>query len=126
MDRSTNMLKLRSVPIAVLAVLTAWLLASCAETSDLLVERTHPEGWNDPSEEAFHGKFVLESANPSESCQSCHGQNYKGGSSGVACASCHEPHHDAARDCASNSTEPFAKRKVDDRRSALPSVPTRR
>ncbi len=90
------MLKLRSVPIAVLVVLTAWLLASCADTSDFLVEKTHPEGWSQPASENFHGKFVRESAQPSESCQSCHGQNYKGGSSGVACASCHAayPHPD--------------------------------
>lgn len=83
------MLKLRSIPIAVLVVFAAWLLASCSDTTDFLVEKTHPEGWSSPSSETFHGKFVLESAEPSESCQSCHGQNYKGGTSGVACTTCH-------------------------------------
>ena len=88
------MLKLRSIPVAVLVVFAAWLLASCADTSDFLVEKTHPDGWNSASSETFHGKFVLESASPSESCQSCHGQDYGGGTSGVSCATCHSayPH----------------------------------
>lgn len=90
------MLKLRSIPIAVLVVFSAWLFASCADTSDFLVERTHPDGWNQASDDNFHGKFVLESADPAASCRSCHGQNYKGGTSGVSCATCHAayPHPD--------------------------------
>ena len=75
------------------------LLAACAETSDFLVERTHPNGWLNASSADFHGKLVLESARKAASCQTCHGEDFGGGSAEVACASCHAayPHPDGFR-----------------------------
>jgi predicted CxxxxCH...CXXCH cytochrome family protein len=53
---------------------------------------SHPPEWNDTSAENFHGKKVLAAGN--ESCQGCHGVDYQGGNSGIACNDCHEnyPH----------------------------------
>jgi hypothetical protein len=48
----------------------------------------HPDGWLDEESLSFHGRRVREQGY--ESCTSCHGPGLGGGSSGVACAQCHE------------------------------------
>ena len=47
----------------------------------------HPVGWMDESGPNFHGKAVA--AQGPTPCQGCHGANYRGGSSGVSCYTCH-------------------------------------
>jgi len=69
------------------------LVLSCSERKDIFKVQTHPENWLDNSKSVqFHGKAVLETG--PDNCQSCHGKNYKGGSSKIPCFSCHElyPH----------------------------------
>ncbi len=67
--------------------LLLFIALSCSEKRDTLEVGAHPEGWNNPASEKFHGKTVIESGR--QSCQSCHGENYEGGNSGVSCYTCH-------------------------------------
>jgi predicted CxxxxCH...CXXCH cytochrome family protein len=77
------------------------ILAGCSEKKDTLGIGPHPEGWNNQNSQNFHGKVVVESGN--ESCESCHGYHFKGGSSDVACSDCHAayPHRRGFADMSS-------------------------
>ena len=68
------------------------LFFACSEDADPLQSVSHPPEWNVVGAENFHGKKVL--AAGSETCQPCHGADYSGGESGVACSECHSnfPH----------------------------------
>lgn len=63
---------------------------SCSEKKEPLEAdvTTHPEGWLEA-----HGKAVLEESLSQNSCQSCHGENFTGGSSGISCYDCHTYPH---------------------------------
>lgn len=81
------------------------LITSCLEKRDIVDVSTHPAGWMVQSSKNFHGLAVKSSVIESESCQSCHGVNYAGGTSQVSCydAQCHAayPHPDGFIDFAS-------------------------
>jgi hypothetical protein len=47
----------------------------------------HPEGWMIPRSASFHGQIVLTEG--VMDCSRCHGFGLGGGTSGVACADCH-------------------------------------
>jgi hypothetical protein len=47
----------------------------------------HPGGWASPASSAFHGDAVAESG-PGP-CATCHGDDHRGGWSGVSCYECH-------------------------------------
>ncbi len=90
MARTRRVISKRNPLLTGLAALaSAWLMVSCAETTDFLTERTHPDGWLDVSSGDFHGLLVLESARKVESCRSCHGADLGGGTAQVACRTCH-------------------------------------
>jgi len=76
---------------------------SCSEKRETLKVTTHPAAWNDTSSDQFHGKAVLEVG--TQSCETCHGTNFSGGESGVACADCHDlfPHPTGFADLSSPS-----------------------
>jgi predicted CxxxxCH...CXXCH cytochrome family protein len=81
----------------VLIVLTVFLFAiSCSEKNETTAVSVHPNGWNNINSTQFHGKMVLQSPTGPEGCRSCHGIDYSGGESGVACGKCHVgyPHKD--------------------------------
>lgn len=63
------------------------LFTFCSEKKSVLEVTTHPKAWNEPGSKEFHGKKVLEIG--TETCKSCHGKNFEGGKSGVACSDCH-------------------------------------
>jgi len=67
------------------------LLTSCLEKRDVMDISTHPSGWMDKRSEQFHGLAVTTNESKSESCQTCHGEDYSGGTSGVSCSNsqCH-------------------------------------
>ena len=67
------------------------LSISCTERRDIVDVPTHPDGWLDKSSDAFHGYAVTSSISKAENCQTCHGEDYAGGTSEVSCASanCH-------------------------------------
>jgi predicted CxxxxCH...CXXCH cytochrome family protein len=52
----------------------------------------HPVGWINADGPAFHG--LVARMDSSRQCQTCHGADYRGGNSGVACFTCHRnyPH----------------------------------
>lgn len=59
--------------------------------------RVHPTNWL-----AEHPNFVFSNTLEAEygrSCQSCHGTDYTGGTSGVSCAGCHHQRRDACTGC---------------------------
>ncbi len=60
------------------------IVVSCTETGEPSV---HPDGWEEEESLNFHGLKV--EASGIESCMSCHGEYYFGGTSGVDCYSCH-------------------------------------
>lgn len=70
------------------ALALAALLAACADASMPVEVGAHPDGWARADQ---HGRVVLEGAGKSANCASCHGADYRGGTSGVSCSSggCH-------------------------------------
>lgn len=72
--------------------LVGFLIFTCSEKRVPFTVKTHPDGWIEKVSENYHGKAVL--ATNAESCKSCHGNNFSGGTSKISCASCHElfPH----------------------------------
>ncbi len=55
----------------------------------------HPTGWKDSQSAAFHGPTAM--GDGKKLCQACHGDDYSGGQSKIACATCHNapyPHAD--------------------------------
>ncbi|MDA8100503.1 MAG: CxxxxCH/CxxCH domain-containing protein [Nitrospiraceae bacterium] len=46
----------------------------------------HPAGWSNPDS---HGLTVKSQPNGFSTCEACHGQDFSGGTAGVACSSCH-------------------------------------
>jgi hypothetical protein len=65
------------------------IVSSCSEKQKVLDVGAHPDVWTDASSEEFHGKAVVESGK--ESCASCHGTDFEGGTSKVSCkgSGCH-------------------------------------
>jgi predicted CxxxxCH...CXXCH cytochrome family protein len=49
----------------------------------------HPNGWEEPQSPSFHGTYLKGKQFNATECKSCHGEDFKGGSSGKSCYSCH-------------------------------------
>jgi hypothetical protein len=62
-------------------------LITCSTETEPLPSVTHPEGWMEKSAANFHGRKDLTVG--SDFCAECHGEDYSGGISGVACSDCH-------------------------------------
>jgi hypothetical protein len=79
-----------------LVILSIIILFQCSEKKDPLSVSTHPDGWNNSTSANFHGKAITDGSLGQESCQTCHGVDYSGGTSGVSCSNsfCHQqyPH----------------------------------
>ncbi len=67
----------------VLLFIILWF-GSCTERQEPPI---HPEGWYEEGTGGLHVEKITGSG--IESCQKCHGKNYSGGTSGVACNTCH-------------------------------------
>ena len=82
------------VIISILSVAVMMLFCSCSKEVTPTPSVTHPQDWVDVNSEIFHGNKVM--AVGSESCTSCHGTDFQGGTSGVSCYECHTnyPHPD--------------------------------
>jgi hypothetical protein len=76
------------------SLLLIFLVLSCSEKNEPVEVGTHPTEWNNPGSMQFHGKSVILSG--PEECQSCHGESYQGGETGISCNDCHTdyPHPD--------------------------------
>ena len=80
---------MNKIAIFLSVIFIVLMQSSCSEKNDMLTVGTHPQGWNDQSSEKFHGRAVLEGGK--EQCATCHGQNFQGGTSKLACygSGCH-------------------------------------
>jgi hypothetical protein len=67
--------------------ISLFVIWSCSKDADPIPSVSHPPEWNEPGSEIFHGNKVL--AVGSETCIPCHGADYSGGTSGIACSDCH-------------------------------------
>ncbi len=67
------------------------LLNACLDEKEVVSVSTHPESWAEENAVDFHGNAILSKSLSLESCQSCHGENYLGGSAKISCFSseCH-------------------------------------
>ena len=73
---------------------------SCSKLTDELPApvapgvNVHDASWSSPSDAGFHGR-QLGAAQPAwndQTCRTCHGGDYRGGTAGVACFKCHDPY----------------------------------
>jgi predicted CxxxxCH...CXXCH cytochrome family protein len=83
-------------------------LYGCSEVkNDLTVAAPysgiHGTGWVDPSSANFHGKALMSTNFNFSACKQCHGGDYSGGTSKVACTTCHENGPESCNTCHGNS-----------------------
>ena len=79
-------------------LLLMFVLVACADPRVLstpcagsdCVARVHVDGWLDQTSDNFHGKDLARRNWDFALCQSCHGNDYSGGKSGVSCLTCHQ------------------------------------
>jgi len=75
--------------------------------------RVHEKGWMNPGDtSAFHGLALRRLAYDNATCQSCHGQDLRGGVSGVDCQSCHTNGVQACNTCHGDATSPAPPRDL--------------
>ncbi len=70
------------------------VLAGCSERkSDTPIAQTpvsiHEAGFTDPSSANFHAKYIRSKNFDLQLCQTCHGSDYSGGTTGQSCNTCH-------------------------------------
>lgn len=70
-------------------VVRDWIADGASDACDVVPTGTvpvayHPEGWEEPGAHGLAAKLQQ------DDCQSCHGEDLTGGSSGTACATCHD------------------------------------
>ena len=73
--------------LALLLGLSILLSQGCAERKEMNEPEAHSEDWSNPSSPNFHGTKVALTG--LISCSTCHGTDYRGGTSGVSCYTCH-------------------------------------
>ena len=91
-----ELLKRPAAPLLTLCFVLL-LFASCGKLQEPVPTNpepelnVHPEGWNDPEADTFHGNAVRAADWQLSGCQSCHGEDYQGTGSGGSCLSsgCH-------------------------------------
>lgn len=92
-------------------ILVSLFASSCSELqSDLPPASTpvdvHPAQWTstDPAAAGTHGKYLKTKNWNDTECKTCHGGAYSGGSSGVACFTCHNSYPHSAKFSAGGHT----------------------
>ncbi|MEA2062551.1 MAG: hypothetical protein U9P14_02530 [Gemmatimonadota bacterium] len=81
------MRELRRTCASLLLLAAAMLWTACAELKEPSLVRTHTQEWASASTAGFHGLKVRQAG--LISCLGCHGDNYRGGTSGISCNECH-------------------------------------
>ncbi|MFQ6113891.1 MAG: cytochrome c3 family protein [bacterium] len=88
-------MKHKSYVIYYIAVFVGLLFIGCSDlrepvpTNSPATLEVHPSGWRQVNSPDFHGLFVRNNQWDWDACKSCHGENFDGGISKVACSSCH-------------------------------------
>ena len=98
-------MRTNQIPTTVLLaalVVIASLLTSCSDlrsvqdlpTASSGTFKVHESGWVDSTASNFHGAVLKQSQYSLTECAKCHSAQFTGGTSGVACAKCHQyyPH----------------------------------
>ncbi|MBL7052243.1 MAG: hypothetical protein ISS00_00670 [Candidatus Marinimicrobia bacterium] len=70
-----------------LLIVIGLLFLQCTEKNKITV---HPDDWTIANSEDFHGFALHKGWDGIESCKSCHGSQFNGGTSGISCYQCHE------------------------------------
>jgi predicted CxxxxCH...CXXCH cytochrome family protein len=89
-------------------VVVVAFLAACSDARDLSAPcttceaRVHPDGILDPSSPAFHGAELARRNWGFATCATCHGTDFRGGTSGVSCVQCHTDGPTACTTCHAN------------------------
>jgi predicted CxxxxCH...CXXCH cytochrome family protein len=77
--------------IALIALVLAY--HGCSEIEDNLTAPespgVHGAGWVKPSSPNFHGNYIINQKWNLSTCKTCHGNDYKGGNTGLSCYKCH-------------------------------------
>lgn len=91
MQSKTGGIMKKNIVLFLVFVSGLFVLNACLDQADPVKVATHPDDWINKSSENFHGKVLLSESLRMESCQSCHGEDYQGGTSEVSCynSSCH-------------------------------------
>ncbi len=63
----------------------------------------HPNGWASPASPSFHGRAIADSGFTMASCKSCHGSDYRGGTTTVSCYTCHARGPESCNTCHGSS-----------------------
>lgn len=83
-------------------IITLWLLlpvvmilvTGCADLKENLSTpaeiNVHGEGILNPASNNFHGKIIAANNNVLKDCQTCHATNFRGGTTGSSCLTCHK------------------------------------
>jgi len=99
--------KMKKIIKSALIILLNLLAIACVNERSPITTGVHPSGWLDKTSDDFHGTLVAESKTAPESCQSCHGNNYEGGSAQISCydSKCHAayPHAEGFADSTSEN-----------------------
>lgn len=97
-----------AIPGAQLTELQTWVVDCALKPQGYTV---HINGWMDVGNTSqFHGRVLRQSVYDLRGCQACHGAELNGGTSGVACTSCHVSPIGSCNTChgsASNAAPPL-------------------
>jgi predicted CxxxxCH...CXXCH cytochrome family protein len=82
------------LPYAIGFIFAAFLLSGCSEVKDekiptQTVISVHGEGFTNPASNNFHAEYIRSNNYDLQTCKSCHGSAYSGGTSGQSCNTCH-------------------------------------
>ncbi|HVE86850.1 MAG TPA: CxxxxCH/CxxCH domain-containing protein [Myxococcales bacterium] len=99
-----------ALPAEQVALLEDWAVRCRAAPRALSV---HPPGWTTPTDpEQFHGAALRADAYELEPCRQCHGADLGGGTSAVACSSCHPQGPLACNTCHGDARSPAPPRDL--------------
>ena len=81
----------KNIVLALIFISSIFILNSCLDQADPVTVKAHPDDWNVQTSQNFHGDVILSKSMSIESCQSCHGNDYSGGTSEISCyqSKCH-------------------------------------
>ena len=69
-------------------------LASCSKLQENIPVSpkltVHKQGFTNPTSTNFHGTYIKDNNWNMQQCETCHAANFTGGTTGIACTSCHK------------------------------------
>lgn len=105
-----------AIPEEELTKLSDWNLRCRASPAQPIF---HELGWSTPTDEHFHGRELRAAGYSVVGCQKCHGEDLKGGGSGVSCESCHTKGVFSCNTCHGDSGSPAPPKDLEGASSSL-------